>query len=143
MPGTSDEDSDHSDYSGYSDYSGTKAVVDEARNRMMDTLSSDVRAITEWGRQNRVEFNLGKTQACRFSHKRSGLATSLSFIADELQETSNLKVLGTNVSNKLLWFGHVMDVMKNAAKSLGFLRRCSNFVFPEELATIKHICGLS
>ena len=113
----------------------TRAEVDEARKHMVDTLSSDVRAITEWGRLNRVEFNLNKTQVCRFSHKRSEM-TGMSFMSNGLHEASNLKVLGTNVSNKLLWYEHVLMVTKNAAKRLGFLRRCKKFFSPEELATI-------
>ena len=70
----------------------TGREVEVARGHMMDSLSSDIRTIMEWGRQNRVEFNLGKTQSCRFSHKRSEVATSLSFISGELQENSNLKM---------------------------------------------------
>ena len=82
------------------------------------------------------EFNLNKTQACRFSHKRPDLTTSVSCIADGLQEASNLKILGTNVSSKMSWSEHIMNVTKNAAKRLGFLRRCKKFFSSEELATI-------
>ena len=53
-----------------------------------------------------------------------------------LQEASGLKVLGTNVADKLLWYGHVLEVTKNAAKRLGFLRRCKKFFSANELATI-------
>ena len=114
----------------------TKVEVDDARKRMMDSLNLDISAIMEWGRQNRVEFNLNKTQACRFSHKRSSVSNGLSFVADEYQDASNLKVLGTNVSKKLLWSDHIMDVTKNAAKRLGFLRRCRKFFSHVELANI-------
>ena len=113
-----------------------KEDVEKARRTMIDTLCSDVALIMEWGRQNRVEFNLNKTQACRFSHKRSDIATSLSSVVSDLKETSNLKVLGTNVTDKLLWSDHILEVTKNAAKRLGFLRRCKNFFSPNDLAVI-------
>ena len=113
-----------------------KEEVSKARKDMVDTLSSDLTSIKEWVRANRVELNLSKTQKCRFSHKKSAIATSVSSITDELEETANLRVLGTNVTCKLLWSEHIMSVTKNAAKRLGFLRRCKKFFSPPELAIL-------
>ena len=48
-----------------------KEEVAAARKTMIDTLSSDVSLVMEWGRQNRVEFNVNKTHTCRFSHKQT------------------------------------------------------------------------
>jgi len=110
--------------------------VAAARKAMIDTLSSDVSLVMEWGRQNRVEFNVNKTQTCRFSHKQADMATSLSSVVNGLSETLAIRLLGTNVNSKLLWYEHVLGVAKNAAKRLGFLRRCRNYFSPKELAVI-------
>lgn len=110
--------------------------VGEARKGMVDTLSSDLNSLKGWVRANRVELNLGKTQKCRFSHKRSEISTGLSSITEELEETANLRILGTNVTSKLLWSEHVRSVTKDAAKRLGFLRRCKKFFSSSELAII-------
>jgi len=85
-----------------------KEDVDEARKGMIETLSSDVDTLKCWVRANRVELNLGKTQQCRFSHKRTEMTTSLS-MTDELDEAASLRM---------------------------FLRRCKRFFTPPELAVI-------
>jgi hypothetical protein len=113
-----------------------KEEVAAARRAMVDTLSSDVSLVMEWGRQNRVDFNVNKTQTCRFSHKRTDLEVGLSSVMDGLRATSSLKMLGINVNDKMLWYDHVLGVTKNAAKRLGFLRRCKKYFSPKELAVI-------
>jgi hypothetical protein len=74
-----------------------KEQVSEARKDMVDTLSSDLDTLKEWVRTNRVELNLNKTQKCRFSHKRSEMATSLSPVTDELEEAANLSCCGLSM----------------------------------------------
>lgn len=86
-----------------------KEEVDEARNVM------------EWGRHSKVELNLCKTQSCRFSLKQSGIATEVPSTTDDLMEDPNLKILGTSFTNKLGWSVQIMNVVKNASRSLGFL----------------------
>src|ERR1700744_194211 len=85
-----------------------RKVVSKARKEMDDTLSSDLTTLKEWVRANRVELNLGKTQTCRFSHKKSEIATSLASINVELEATTHLRIFGTNVTDKLIWFENIM-----------------------------------
>jgi len=113
-----------------------KEDVDEARKGMVETLSSDIDILKEWVRANRVELNLGKTQKCRFSHKRTEMTTALPTMTDEFEDTFSLRLLGTNFTSKMLWNEHVVSVTKAAAKRLGFLRRCKRFFSSTELVTI-------
>ena len=85
-----------------------KEEVAAARKAMVDTLSLDV-SLGIWG---------------------DGIW------GDGICERSNLKMLGISINDKMLWYEHVLGVTMNAAKRLGFLRRCKKYFSPNELAVI-------
>ena len=47
-----------------------------------------------------------------------------------------LEVLGTSIRSDLRWDDHVFNVSKEAAKCLGFLKRCKKYFTPFDLRTI-------
>jgi hypothetical protein len=98
---------------------------------------NDLKKISEWGLANRVEFNASKTQCCLLTHKRMDCPLSpLNMNSVSLTESAALDVLGISIHSDLRWNDHIFDVSKEAAKCLGFLKRCKKFFTPAGLSTI-------
>ena len=54
----------------------------------------------------------------------------------EIAKSETLDVLGTSIRSDLRWDDHVGNVPKEAAKCLGFLKRCKKDFTPSDLRTI-------
>ena len=112
------------------------SAVEEERQRMLNSLNSDLDSIIKWGSTNRVEFNASKTQCCLLSLKRNQDPQPLSMNGTCIAETERLAILGMCINNHLRWNDHIFEVAKNAAKCLGFLKRCKKYFTPSDLASI-------
>ena len=107
------------------------------RARMDDSLNNDLIDIVRWGRLNRVEFNANKTQCCLLSHKRiSFLGQGVSMCDVNITQSDTLAVLGISIRSDLRWDDHIFGIAKEAAKCLGFLKRCKKYFTPTDLRTI-------
>jgi len=93
------------------------------RNNMLNSTNSDLSKISDWGLANRVDFNASKTQSCLFSRKldASSFDLNINFQGLNLERSTSLNILGSHLTQKLLWGDHVFLKAKNAAKCLGFL----------------------
>ena len=72
-----------------------------------------------------MEFNARKTQCCLLLHKRisdPGLNTCMGGM--EIAGLEALDVLGISIRSDLRWDDHILNVSKEAAEYLGFLKRC-------------------
>ena len=54
-------------------------------------------------------------------------------------KSETLDVLGTPIRSDLRWNDHVFNVSKEAAKCLGFLKRCKKYFTPSDLHTICYL----
>ena len=53
-----------------------------------------------------------------------------------IAKSETLDVLGTSIRSDIHWDDHVFNVSKEAAKCLGFLKRCKKYFTPSDLRTI-------
>ena len=80
-------------------------------------------------------MNARKTQSCLLSHKRtSEPGQNVYMSAMAIAKSKTLDVLGTSIRSDLRWDDHVFNVSKEAAKCLGFLKRCKKYFTPSESA---------
>ena len=54
----------------------------------------------------------------------------------EIAKSKTLDVLATSIRSDLRWDDHIFNVSKEAAKCLGFLKRCKKYFTPFDLRTI-------
>ena len=54
----------------------------------------------------------------------------------EIAKSETLDVLATSKRSNLRWDDHVFKVSKEAAKCLGFLKRCKKYFTPSDLRSI-------
>lgn len=114
----------------------SNAVVNSCRSRMITSLNEDLERVLEWGRLNLVTFNSSKTQSCLLSHKRSGEPENVVVGGKTIINAPSLQILGSNFDSKLTWRDQIFGVGKNAARRLGFLRRCKRYFSSQDLAVI-------
>jgi len=116
----------------------TSQLVVSKRTQVSTSINSDLSKISEWGQQNRVNFNASKTQCCLISRKIDAKTVDLqiNFQGQILDRSLNLNILGTELHYKLLWGDHVFHIAKKAARMLGFLSRCRAFFTPSDLLKI-------
>jgi hypothetical protein len=112
------------------------AAVYSSRLEMVESLNADLVGIERWGRENRVQFNAAKTQTCLFSHKIHQEPIELRMSGAILEGSSSLDILGIHLNDKLIWREHVLGVVRNASRRLGFLRRCKRYFSSLNLADI-------
>ena len=60
----------------------------------------------EWGRDNKMPFNLGKTQFLVFNHNQN-CSNSLRLMDSSINPVDKVKDLGITISNNLKWNNHV------------------------------------
>lgn len=130
-----DDSTLHSSFSSPSNIS--PAILHNYRKQSYDSMNADLSLILDWGKTNLVSFNASKTQSCLFSHKKSSLDDRLQFgVGNFIDNTNTLSMLGVNLSSNMCWQDHLRNVSLNAARRLGFLRRCKKFISVNNLYTI-------
>ena len=86
---------------------------------------------------NRVEFTARKTHCCLLSSKRiSDPDQSVCMAGMEIARSETLDVVGTSVRSDLCWDDHIFNVSNEAAKCLGFWKRCKKYFNPSNLNSI-------
>ena len=83
---------------------------------------------TEWGRNNKMPFNLGKTHFIVFNHNKN-CSNSLRVMDSSINPVHKVKDLGITISNNLKWNNHVKYRLKIAYSTFISFRRC----FPASL----------
>lgn len=101
------------------------------RGRSVDNINMDLATILEWGSNNLVEFNAGKTQACLFSRKADLTVPNIT-----IPLKSSISMLGITISNNLSWENHVRSIAKSASQKLGFLFRAKSYFTSSQLLMI-------
>ena len=76
----------------------------------------------EWGRENKMPFNLGKTQFIVFNHNKNCF-NSLRLMDSSINPVDKVKDLGITISNNLKWSNHVKHRLKIAYSTFINFRR--------------------
>ncbi|CAF4937092.1 unnamed protein product [Pieris macdunnoughi] len=115
----------------YTGRAGTsRAVVDEYRNKLVSEVETLLRGVSDWGRQNLVQFNPKKTQVCAFSAKKTPFVATPLFENTLLKATASIGILGVDISNDVQFRGHLEGKAKLASKKLGVLSKARRYFTP-------------
>ena len=77
----------------------------------------------EWGRDNKMPLNLGKTQFIVFNHNKN-CSNLLRLMDSSLNPVEKVKDLGITICNNLKWNNHVKYRLKIAYSTFISFRRC-------------------
>ena len=106
------------------------------RSHLVESINDDLNKILQWGLENRVEFNASKTQSCFLTHRSLDPLPILKMGSVDIVQTNTLNILGLTIESDMRWNAHIFSVAKNAAKNLGFLKRCKKYFSPSDLRNI-------
>ena len=90
-----------------------------------DLLQSDVDAIVNWCKHNRMKLNVSKCCHMKLTRKKQLFETTYKIAGTVLKEVSEVRDLGVTVDTRLTFSNHVNDIVKSATSTLGFVLRCS------------------
>ena len=100
-------------------------------------LQNSLFLLNKWCRENGMVINTDKTKVViitsrqkRYNLKNSDL--SLNFGDADLKLTSNEKVLGVHIDEKLLWNGHFQYITKKISSHLWLLSQIKSFLSKED-----------
>lgn len=108
-------------------------TLEESRERLVSEMEGTLNRISDWGRQNLVQFNPHKTQVCAFTAKKAPFAVAPTFQNTAMPISKSLEILGVEVSSDVQFHSHLMDKAKLAAKKLGVLNRAKRYFTPRQL----------
>ncbi|CAF4943736.1 unnamed protein product [Pieris macdunnoughi] len=108
----------------------SRAVVDEYRNKLVSEVETLLRGVSDWGRQNLVQFNPKKTQVCAFSAKKTPFVATPLFENTLLKATASIGILGVDISSDVQFRGHLEGKAKLASKKLGVLSKARRYFTP-------------
>lgn len=111
----------------------TAAHSQREREHQIASINEDMNTIVEWGDNNIVQFNAGKTQAAIFSKKANTAGSDLKMTEQTLTLASSINLLGVNVENNMSWRNHVTKIAKAASQKLGALFRAKNLYTSHQL----------
>ena len=89
----------------------------------LNILQHAVDKCLEWGRDNKMPFNLGKTQFIVFNHSQN-CSKSLRVMDSSINPIEKVKDLGITIGNNLKWNNYVKYRLKIAYSTFISLRRC-------------------
>ena len=98
-------------------YCDIKSEVDAA------TLQEDMNRLADWERTCGMKFHLDKCETVMITRKRKPIQTMYTLRGQGLHKVSKAKYLGVTISSSLEWNTHIINSVKKANKTLGFLKR--------------------
>ncbi|XP_045493438.1 uncharacterized protein LOC123692709 [Colias croceus] len=126
-----DDSTGDASYTGHANFS--QEIVDECRNTLALKIETLLGEVSEWGRQNLVEFNPAKTQLCAFTAKKKPFESAPLFLNTPLSVKPSIAILGVNVSNDVQFRDHLEGKASLASKKLGVLNRAKQYFRPDHL----------
>ena len=82
-------------------------------------INLDLCKLKNWGSQNLVNFNAGKTQCCLISRRVDRNLPNISFDSNSLEFRDKISMLGVTLGSDLSWNDHISTIAKAAARKLG------------------------
>ena len=85
-------------------------------------IQSAVDSVVRWSRSNKLQLNVDKCKELTIDFKRIRQSfVPISINDKDLDYVTEVKILGLNISNNLLWNDHISDMIKKANKRIYFL----------------------
>ena len=103
------------------------------RANIASSINLDLSRLKNWGSQNLVSFNAGKTQCCLISRRVDRDLPDISIDSSSLEFRDKLSMLGVTLGSDLSWNDYFISVAKAAACKHGFLFRTKRFFTPTQL----------
>lgn len=104
-----------------------RSRLEESRIRLVSELETKLARVSDWGRQNLVQFNPTKTQVCAFTAKKTPFAVAPQFLDTPLTISETIGVLGVDISSDVHYRSHLEVKAKLASKKLGVLNRAKSY----------------
>nr|CAX36787.1 hypothetical protein [Papilio dardanus] len=105
----------------------SRATAYENRTKLVSGLETLLGEVSDWGRQNLVDFNPKKTQVCAITAKKDPFVVDLRFEGTPLVAAASIGILGVDISSDVQFRGHLEDKAKLASKKLGVLSRAKQY----------------
>ncbi|CAH2094107.1 unnamed protein product [Euphydryas editha] len=107
-----------------------RSAVVESREQLVSQIESSLSKISDWGRDNLVQFNPSKTQVCAFTAKKTPFTVAPQFQDTTLTISNSIGILGVDISSDVQFRCHLEDKVKMASKKLGVLNRAKRYFTP-------------
>ena len=112
---------------GYADDATLVAVCKRPSDRssVSDSLLSDMHSLGNWCSQWGMLLNPGKTKTMVVSRSRTAIPSFPALIFDgvEIEEVSELVVLGVTLDTKLTFENHIRSIVSRSSQKIGLMRR--------------------
>ena len=108
----------------------------QSRLSLCDAVNVDLNGISDWGRQNLVNFNASKTNFLPISLSNRPHDFPVTFNNVEIEPLDSVNILGLEINSRLSWRDHIIGLAKSASKKLGILFRCHRYFSSEQLLQI-------
>ncbi len=115
-------------------------------NELNDTLNSDLDRLKEWLQGNKLSLNVVKTQAMVVGSRPNlkkiadNKVETPSFVIDgaEIDIVKNVKYLGVQLDDSLVWDRNTKLLCSKLSRALGFLKYAKKFVPKDTLIKMYH-----
>merc|ERR1712002_223352 len=91
----------------------------QSRIALSSAINSDLDRISSWGAQNLVKFNASKTQFLPISLSTTPSNCIINFENNVIPPLSCINILGVNITLKLSWRQHILELASLPQKSWG------------------------
>ena len=111
-------------------YADDTSVFIEGRNLtdLLPIINEDLSNIYDWTCMNKLSLNLQKTFYIIFSNKFRGEPIDLHINNTKIASCDFIKFLGITVDSKLSFAHHIENISNKISKSVGVIRKLSNFL---------------
>lgn len=86
-------------------------------------LQNDLNLIESWCSRWLMETNVSKCKCMVVSCKKSNLICQYTLNSSALSHTTSYRYLGVLITSKLSWSEHISNIVTDASRTLGFLKR--------------------
>ena len=95
------------------------------------SLLNDLENVLKWGHDWLVTFNAMKTKLLSMFRSRNRSFHSVHMGSSTLTESSELQLLGLDISSNLRWDNYISGIAKSASKRVGCLYRAQRYLPPD------------
>lgn len=97
-------------------------------------LQKDLNSMSHWSVINKLDFNISKCHVMVFSRNKNKINHSYNILNTKLSLVNSIRDLGVHFDAKLTFSVHINEVVADAYRVLGFIKRCTrDFTNPEAI----------
>ena len=119
----------------------TITAVAESQTQLYDYLANDFKRVVEWVENNKLVLNTNKTKnmvICTNKKRKRLGPWSLTYGGVQIDEVSEVKLLGVRIQNNLSWTAHITDLSKRVSKMAGMVGRIAGLISKDTLKVVSH-----